>query len=125
MKFSLIVGISVVMGIPNYKFLSKTLDLCWIADVLLLLQTKSKTKLKQMNSKQKYNKKQQLIDLYGHNCWWCGHYITTDKVTIEHLFPKSRGGSNSLENLRLACLTCNRSRGNSLFPPGWKKANCV
>ncbi|MEH2168583.1 MAG: HNH endonuclease [Nostoc sp.] len=78
-----------------------------------------------MNSKQKYNKKQQLIDLYGPNCWWCGHCITTDKLTIEHLFPKSRGGSNCLENLRLACLTCNRSRGNSLFPPGWNKGNCV
>lgn len=113
------------MGISSYEFLFKTLDLYWIADVPLLLQTKSKRKLKQMNSKQKYNKKQQLIDLYGPNCWWCGHCITTDKLTIEHLFPKSRGGSNCLENLRLACLTCNRSRGNSLFPPGWNKGNCV
>ncbi|MCW6053385.1 HNH endonuclease [Lyngbya sp. CCAP 1446/10] len=37
--------------------------------------------------------------------------------TIEHLQPKSLGGSNALPNLRLACFTCNNSRGNSPFPP--------
>lgn len=40
--------------------------------------------------------------------------------TIEHLLPKSLGGSNALSNLRLACFTCNNSRGNSLFPPPGK-----
>ncbi|WP_420800307.1 HNH endonuclease [Myxacorys almedinensis] len=40
-----------------------------------------------------------------------------EKLTIEHLKPKSRGGSNLLENLRLACLPCHHSRGNSLYPP--------
>jgi hypothetical protein len=73
-----------------------------------------------MNSKQKQSKKHQLIDEYGACCWWCGKSISIDMLTIEHLRPKSRGGSNSLENLRLASLTCNRSRGNSLFPPGVK-----
>jgi len=73
-----------------------------------------------MNTKQKQTKKHQLVDEYGSYCWWCGNSMLIDKLTIEHLRPKSRGGSNSLENLRLACLTCNRSRGNSLFPPGVK-----
>ncbi|MFM2064568.1 MAG: hypothetical protein RLZZ507_4239 [Cyanobacteriota bacterium] len=73
-----------------------------------------------MNSKQKHSKKQKLSDVYGSCCWWCRKSMSIDKLTIEHLLPKSRGGSNSLENLRLACLTCNRSRGNSLFPPGVK-----
>ncbi|WP_083637061.1 HNH endonuclease [Leptolyngbya sp. 'hensonii'] len=38
-------------------------------------------------------------------------------MILDHLKPKSRVGSNSLENLRLACLPCNNSRGNSLYPP--------
>jgi 5-methylcytosine-specific restriction endonuclease McrA len=74
-----------------------------------------------MNSKQKRNKKQQLIDFYGSECWWCRKYSLGNDLTIEHLLPKSRGGSNSFENLRLSCRPCNISRGNSLFPPSLKR----
>lgn len=70
-----------------------------------------------MNPKQKRAKKAQLLREYGSCCWWCGCYLPPEKRTIDHLFPTSRGGSNSLENLRLACLPCNNSRGNSLFLP--------
>ncbi|NJL62327.1 MAG: HNH endonuclease [Methylacidiphilales bacterium] len=70
-----------------------------------------------MNSKQKRNKKTQLIREYGSRCWWCGCYLPSEELTIDHLKPKSKGGSDSLENLRLACFQCNNSRGNSLFPP--------
>lgn len=71
-----------------------------------------------MNCKQKRSKKHKLVDLYGSCCWWCRQYIPIDKLTIEHVLPKSRGGSNSFENLKLACFSCNNKRGNSLFPPG-------
>lgn len=78
-----------------------------------------------MNSQQKRSKKQKLINLYGPYCWWCGKCSSGEQLTIEHLFPKSRGGSNSPENLRLACEKCNKSRGNSLYPPNWKQGNCL
>ncbi|MEG4023011.1 HNH endonuclease [Microcoleus sp. S13C4] len=78
-----------------------------------------------MNPKQKHNKKQKLIDDYGHNCWWCGKCLPKNQLTIEHLRPKSLGGSDCLENLRLACLSCNQSRGNSLYPPNWVRGNCL
>ncbi len=70
-----------------------------------------------MNPKQKKSKKKQLSNKYGECCWWCGCRLPLDKLTLDHLKPKSRGGSDSLENLRLACFRCNHSRGNSLFPP--------
>jgi 5-methylcytosine-specific restriction endonuclease McrA len=70
-----------------------------------------------MNPNQKRAKKAQLISDYGSRCWWCGHCLSEKKLTLDHLKPKSRGGSNSLENLRLACFPCNNSRGNSLYPP--------
>ncbi|NES99257.1 MAG: HNH endonuclease [Sphaerospermopsis sp. SIO1G2] len=70
-----------------------------------------------MNPKQKRSKKDQLVNQYGACCWWCLKSLSKDKLTLDHLYPKSLGGSDSLENLRLACLTCNQSRGNSLFPP--------
>jgi 5-methylcytosine-specific restriction endonuclease McrA len=81
--------------------------------------------MNRMSSKQKYSKKQKLIIVYGSCCWWCRCDFSEDKLTLDHLIPKSRGGSNSLENLRLACFPCNKSRGNSLYPPpAWKKGNC-
>lgn len=30
---------------------------------------------------------------------------------IDHIFPRSRGGQNNKENLRLLCLTCNSQKG--------------
>ncbi|WP_442938035.1 HNH endonuclease [Nostoc sp.] len=58
--------------------------------------------------------------MYGNCCCWCSKQMTNSERTIEHLVPKSLGGCNSLSNLRLACFTCNNSRGNSLFPPHLK-----
>jgi len=81
--------------------------------------------MNRMNSTQKSKKKKKLIDDYGSYCWWCGQGLLPEKLTIEHLRPLSRGGSNSIENLRLACTQCNSKRGNSLYPPGWRKEICV
>ncbi|WP_445631233.1 HNH endonuclease [Nostoc sp. DSM 114167] len=93
-------------------------------DIPMLLHTKAKWKINQMNPKQKRNMKQQLIDLYGSHCWWCCQNLPQKNLTFDHLLPKSRGGSNFFENLRLSCFPCNNSRGNSLYPPGSKKLNC-
>lgn len=30
---------------------------------------------------------------------------------IDHIFPRSRGGQNDPENLRLLCVSCNASKG--------------
>lgn len=70
-----------------------------------------------MNSKRTKARKVQLICEYGLRCWWCLDSFSPKELTLDHLKPKSRGGSNSLENLRLACFPCNNSRGNSLYPP--------
>ena len=37
--------------------------------------------------------------------------------TIEHLIPRSRGGTYRMSNLRLACSSCNYLRGADLGPP--------
>lgn len=57
-----------------------------------------------MNSKSKQSKKQQLINLYGLECCWCGkHFKDNELITIEHLLPQNDGGSDALDNLCLAC----------------------
>ncbi|WP_036900608.1 MULTISPECIES: HNH endonuclease [Prochlorococcus] len=43
-------------------------------------------------------------------CQYCGY--TGDKLSIDHIIPRSRGGDDSWENVTTACLTCNVSKGN-------------
>lgn len=42
-------------------------------------------------------------------CQYCGN---RDQLTIDHIFPKSRGGKDSWENLVAACIPCNNRKGN-------------
>ncbi len=43
-------------------------------------------------------------------CQYCGHL--GDKLSIDHVFPRSRGGKDSWENVTTACLQCNVMKGN-------------
>lgn len=53
----------------------------------------------------------------ANQCCWCGklmQFANPDKwdyETIEHLQPKSKGGTNSISNLALAHRKCNAERG--------------
>lgn len=40
-------------------------------------------------------------------CWYCGR---CNPNTIDHVKPASKGGDDSLENLVLACKSCNSSK---------------
>jgi 5-methylcytosine-specific restriction endonuclease McrA len=46
----------------------------------------------------------------GYRCQYCG--TKTHELTIDHIIPKSRGGSDSWENLVSACKVCNNKKGN-------------
>lgn len=48
-------------------------------------------------------------------CALCGEHIEdVRKSNIDHIVPKSKGGSNSNSNLQLTHKTCNRAKGDSL-----------
>ena len=44
----------------------------------------------------------------GVPCFYCGQIGRT----LDHVVPKSRGGSDDRENLVIACERCNSSKGN-------------
>lgn len=46
-----------------------------------------------------------LIDFWGPLCVYCG--MASADLEIEHIVPFSRGGTNELKNLTLACRECN------------------
>ncbi len=45
----------------------------------------------------------------GHRCQYCG---SPDRLTIDHVQPKSRGGRDAWDNLVAACVPCNNGKGN-------------
>ena len=57
-----------------------------------------------------YEVREYLLEKWGRKCAYCGK--TGVPLEIEHIIPKSRGGSNQVSNLTLACETCNRAKNN-------------
>jgi 5-methylcytosine-specific restriction endonuclease McrA len=49
----------------------------------------------------------QLVVRDGPTCAKCG---TTDNLTVDHIVPLARGGSDELSNLQLLCKPCNSSK---------------
>jgi 5-methylcytosine-specific restriction endonuclease McrA len=53
-----------------------------------------------------YEVREYLLEKWGRKCAYCGK--TGVPLEIEHIVPKSRGGSNRVSNLTLACRECNQ-----------------
>lgn len=51
-----------------------------------------------------------LLEKFQRQCCYCDKKDTP--LQIEHIVPKSRGGSDRVSNLCLACETCNTAKGN-------------
>lgn len=45
-------------------------------------------------------------------CQYCGHTKTAKDLTIDHVFPKSRGGKSTWDNIVAACRSCNTKKDN-------------
>ena len=52
----------------------------------------------------------ELIDTSYH-CYYCGKELQ-NKKEIDHKIPLSRGGLNTIKNLVITCVKCNRSKGS-------------
>ena len=56
-----------------------------------------------------YEIREYLLEKWGRKCAYCDK--TNIPLEIEHIVPKSRGGSNRVSNLTLACTPCNQKKG--------------
>lgn len=44
-------------------------------------------------------------------CQYCGKHFAVENLNIDHVVPKSQGGSNTWDNLVCACCNCNTKKG--------------
>ncbi|WP_240139529.1 RNA-guided endonuclease IscB [Streptomyces sp. MUM 178J] len=51
-----------------------------------------------------------LLAKFGRACVYCG--VTGVPLNIDHVHPRSRGGSDRVSNLVLACIPCNEAKSN-------------
>jgi hypothetical protein len=53
----------------------------------------------------------------GMACVWCGSSVEDGaSLTLDHVVPDSKGGTNDAPNLVTSCHRCNSSRGNRSVP---------
>jgi len=57
-----------------------------------------------------YEVREYLLEKWGRKCAYCG--ATNTQLEIDHITPKSCGGSNRVSNLTLACHACNQRKGS-------------
>jgi 5-methylcytosine-specific restriction endonuclease McrA len=65
-----------------------------------------------------YEVREYLLEKWGRQCAYCD--IQNIPLQIDHMVPKSCGGSNRIDNLTLACASCNQKKGNlplEIFSP--------
>ena len=57
-----------------------------------------------------YEVREYLLELTGRKCAYCG--AKDVRLEIEHIVPKSKGGTNRPANLTMACRPCNQNKAN-------------
>ena len=64
----------------------------------------------QQGELQGYEVREYLLEKWNRSCAYCEAQQVP--LEVEHIVPKSKGGSNRLSNLCLACHACNTKKGN-------------
>jgi 5-methylcytosine-specific restriction endonuclease McrA len=47
-----------------------------------------------------------------YTCQYCHRQLRSEDLTIDHVLPRSRGGTSTWENCVLACLACNKRKAD-------------
>jgi len=55
--------------------------------------------------------RKRIMERDGYKCVHCG---ADEGLSIDHIIPRTKGGSNKDDNLQVLCATCNSSKGNQV-----------
>ena len=56
-----------------------------------------------------------ILEKYNFRCVFCGVHDSISKMTVDHITPLSKGGTNYIENIQPLCFKCNRKKGNRVI----------
>ena len=54
--------------------------------------------------------------VFARDEWTCQYCGCRGNLTVDHVIPKSKGGSSNWENIVASCAPCNRRKGDALAP---------
>jgi hypothetical protein len=52
-----------------------------------------------------------ILEKWNYNCCYCAAHFPASELTLDHVRPRSRGGSSFTNNLVPSCTACNRAKG--------------
>lgn len=87
-------------------------DKVWLLPTIAVLKTNTFFKKKRIPKTLSLNR---LCMIFDFTCQICYDRFEKDKLTLEHVFPKSKGGTRDLENITLTCVNCNQNK-KDLYP---------
>ena len=53
-----------------------------------------------------------LLEKFSRKCFYCGLKNSSSGYEVEHVLPKSKGGTDRVDNLTISCRSCNIKKGN-------------
>lgn len=56
--------------------------------------------------------RESIKERWDHKCAYCG---SEDNITLDHIQPRSQGGTDSIHNVICACFVCNQDKGHNLW----------
>lgn len=61
--------------------------------------------------------RQRIFEAWGHRCAYCN----SPAESLDHIWPKAKGGLTVISNLAPACLVCNRRKGQREMSSWWRE----
>lgn len=56
-----------------------------------------------------------MLKQQGGRCFYCDKPLTLNRSTFDHRIPVSKGGSNQVSNLVVACVPCNQEKADKIW----------
>lgn len=87
-------------------------DRVWLIPTVAVLKTKTHGKKHKIPKTLSLTK---LCTIFDFTCQICYEKFDKDKLTIEHIYPRSKGGTKSIDNITLTCHSCNQNK-RDMYP---------
>lgn len=105
--------------LTTMTWVNKLIKLCPVASIATELVRFDTQKLNnpevsgieyQQGTLYQYEVREYLLEKFNRTCAYCG--VKNVPLEVEHIKPRSKGGSNRVSNLTIACVSCNQAKSN-------------